>query len=150
MTFVKKSVIAALFAAIAIVSAPLMIYDLDREHAERKYCEASVYDMLSDELIDMYETEIAGEKIVSDKSASQLNRIASRLSIPVEKLKAIMLLQDLAGKAGESVSLSDLAAMSDIKLFTAFKGYADTYLSTQPAERRAELEQKLKKSLGIG
>ena len=148
MTLVKKGITAALLAAIAIFASTLMIYDFN--DAERKYCEASVYDILNDELIEMYETEIAGEQIVSDKSASQLKRIADRFGIPVEKLRAIMLLQDFAGKTGRNVSLSDLAAMSDIKLFTMFKDCADDYMATLTPERRAELEQKLKKSLKIG
>ncbi|MDE7281421.1 MAG: hypothetical protein K2N36_06745, partial [Ruminiclostridium sp.] len=109
-----------------------------------------VYDLLTDELIQTYETEIAGETIVSDKSASQLKRIADRLNISVEKLRAIMLLQDLAGKTGRNVSLSELADMSDIKLFTLLKDCGDDYMSTLTPERRAELEQKLKKSLNIG
>lgn len=147
MTVFKKSVTAALFAAIAIAVGVFATFDFDG--APKKYCEAGVYDLLNADVIELYETDIAGEKIISNQSATQLARKASRLDIPVEKLKAVLLLQDFAGRTGRSVNLSELAEMSDLKLLALFKQCADDYLGTQPQGRRAELEQKLKKCLGM-
>ncbi len=145
MKLLIKNSTVFMLAVIAIAACAFAVFDFD--DAERRYCEAGVYDLLNDNLIDMYESEIAGERIVSDKSASQLKRTADRLGISAEKLKAIMLLQDLAGKTGRNASLSELAQMGDLKLLGYFKQCAKEYLATLPEERRAELEQKFKSAI---
>ena len=142
MRLLKKNLTVLTLAVIAIAASAFAMFDFDS--AERRYCDAGVYDMLNPNLIEMYENEIAGEQIVSDKSAAQLERTANRLGISIEKLKAIMLLQDLAGKTGRNASLSELAQMNDLKLLGYFKQCAKDYLSTLPEDRRAELEQMFK------
>ena len=143
-----KPCVFALF--ILIVAAMLFsaaVFTFDGEE-NRKLCSAaSVYDMLNPRIIEIYETEIAGESVVSDMSAATLSRTADRLGISVEKLKAVLMLQDLAARVGRSVSLNELAAMNDLKLFTFFKQCAEDYLSTQPEGRRQELEKLLKDAL---
>ena len=135
---------------IAVVAIALSVYAVyDFGNAERRLCEAGVYDLLNDELIDMYEREIAGEAIVSAKSTAQLERTANKLGIELNKLKAIMMLQDLASKTGNAVSLSELAEMSDIKLFGFFKQCGEAYLDTLPEARRQELKQMLTDALKI-
>lgn len=134
-------------AVLAVTMSAFAVFDLD--NAERRLCEAGVYDMLSDELIEMYEREIAGEQIVSNKTATQLERTAGRLGIDAKKLKAIMLLQDLASKVSNDVSLSELAAMSDIKLLGFFKQNGEAYLDTLSEERRQELKQMLSDTLKL-
>lgn len=131
-------------AAVALLGSAVYRFD----DGERKLCSAaSVYDMLNSDLIEMYETEIAGESIVSDKSAAQLARTAERLGVSVEKLRAMLLLQDLMAKVGRSASLDELAAMNDMKLLSLVKQCAEEYLSTLPPERQALLERKLKAAL---
>lgn len=134
-----------LIVAAMLFSAAVFTFD---EGESRKLCSAaSVYDMLNPRIIEIYETEIAGESVVSDMSAATLSRTAERLGISVEKLKAVLMLQDLAARVGRSVSLNELAAMNDLKLFTFFKQCAEDYLSTQPEGRRQELEKLLKDAL---
>ena len=57
------------------------------------------------------------------------------------------MLQDLAARVGRSISLNELAAMNDFKLFSIFKQCAEDYLSTQPEGRRQELEKLMKDAL---
>ena len=115
------------------------------EECDRQLCDASgIYDMLNEDIVKLYEKEIAGESIVSGASSSQLDRNAKRFNVDVQKLKAIMLLQDLAAKSGRNVSLAELAAMNDLKLISYFKQCAKDYLLTLPQERQEELERMFK------
>ena len=102
----------------------------------------TIYDMLSPELISIYETEIAGEPIVSKLGDAKLQRTADRLEITVAKLKAIMLLQDLCARVGEDITLSRLATMKDFALIKLAKEQAEKYAATLPETRRSELKEK--------
>ena len=134
--------------AVAVIALGVfMVFDF--EGAERKLCDAGVYDMLTPELVEMYEHEIAGESIVSNKTASQLERSAGRLGVELNKLKALMLLQDLASKVNRDISLSELAAMNDVKLLGFVKQCAQDYLSSLPEERREELKKKVSGAIKI-
>lgn len=130
-----------LISCLAVVLAVCVLADFN--DAEYKLCDAGVYEMLTPELVEMYEREIAGEPVVSQKTTAQLARLAQRYNIEVNKLKAIMLLQDLAGKVNRDISLAELAAMNEMKLFAFFKQCGDEYLSTQSEERKAELKKML-------
>lgn len=133
-------------AIIAMVAGGCAMFRFDG--GQRRLCHAAgIYDMLKPELIEMYEREVAGESIVSDKSAAQLQRVADRLGIGVQKLKAIMLLQDLAAKTGRSIALSELAEMGDLKVISYFKQCGKDYLSQLTPERRKQLEDMLKGSI---
>lgn len=132
-------------SVIAVALSVTCIFDFD--DADRKLCDAGVYDLLTPELIEIYEREIACEKVVSQKTESQLARSAERLSVDVKKLKAIILLQDLAGRVNKDVSLDTLAKMNEVKLFGFFKQCGEAYLSTQSDERRAELNRMLSEQL---
>lgn len=103
----------------------------------------SVYDMLTPELISLYEREIALCPVVSNKSAAMLERTAQSLGISTAKLKTIMLLQDLAAKLGEDVSLSRLAEMSDMELLIYAKDRGAAYANSLSPKRREELKSML-------
>ncbi len=112
---------------------------------ERQVCEAkSVYSLITPEIIEFYETEIANEKVLSNKSNSQITRTAKALSIDVDKTKAIILLQDFASRTGDSVNLSDLAKMNELKLLSFAKERVDIYLKDLPPERVEYLKSTLK------
>ena len=142
-----KKLYMTILAVAVIALGVFMVFDM--EGAERRLCDAGVYDMLTPELVEMYEREIAGESVVSNKTAAQLERSASRLGVDLNKLKALMLLQDLASKVDRDISLSELAAMSDIKLFGFFKQCADDYMSTLPEARRDEIRKMVSDALKI-
>ena len=138
-------IIAIAVAVIALCT--FMVFDM--EGAERRLCDAGVYDMLTPELVEMYEREIAGESVVSHKTQSQLERSAGRLGVEVNKLKALMLLQDLASKVDSDISLNDLAAMNDMKLLGFAKQCADKYMSGLSDERREELKKMISGAVKI-
>ena len=137
----RRNLYLTAFAVIAIAISVFAVFDFN--DAERRLCDAGVYEMLTPELVETYEREIAGESVVSGKTQAQLDRAASRLKIDVNKLKAIMLLQDLAGRVNRDISLDELAAMNDMKLLGLLKQCGDEYLSTLTDERRAELKKIL-------
>lgn len=146
MKVTKTYVCAILLLIVAAAFMGTAIYTF--ESGERQLCSAAgVYDLLTPKMIEIYETEIAGESVVSEMSASVLARAAERFGISAKKLKAIILLQDLAARVGQSASLGELAAMNDLKLFAFFKQCAEKYLSAQPEGRRQELERLLKDAL---
>ena len=115
--------------------------------AEEPAYGGGVYDMLTPELISIYEREIALCPVVSNKSATMLERTAQSLNISTAKLKAIMLLQDLAAKLGEDVSLTRLAEMSDVELFIYAKDRGSAYANALSPERRDELKGMLLSAL---
>lgn len=137
------------FALITVISVILTVacfaavYQYD--DCKRQLCDAAgIYDMLNDDLVKLYEKEIAGDKVVTGASGAQLERNAKRFNVDVQKLKAIMLLQDFAAKSGRNVSIAELAAMNDLKLISYFKQCAVDYLSTLPQERQEELTRMFK------
>ena len=143
----RRNICLTILAVAVIAFGVFALFDFSE--AERKLCDAGVYDMLTPELIEMYEREVAGESVISGKTQSQLERSAGRLNIEVNKLKALMLLQDLAGKVNRDISLNDLAAMSDMKLLTFAKQCADDYMGAQSEERQLELKKMVADALKI-
>jgi len=118
------------------------------ESEEELLCSArEIYDVLTPELIAMYEREISGKKILSDMSEKRLQRSAEKLGISISKMRAVILLQDLASRSGKNVSVSELAAMNEFKFIGYVKTCADDYLATLPEERQQELKQMLKDAL---
>lgn len=109
---------------------------------------ASIYDKLTPELIALYEREIALAPIVSAKPQAYFEKLSGELGISQGKLKTIMLLQDLAAKSGENVSLSALAAKSDFELIFYAKDKGIAYANTLPQERREQLKSMLFSALG--
>lgn len=115
---------------------------------EKQVCDAqSVYSLITPEIINFYETEIANEKVLSNKTETQLKRTAKALSIDVDKTRAIILLQDFASRTGDSVNLSTLAKMNDLKVLSFAKERVDVYLRDLPPERVEYLKSTLKSLL---
>lgn len=99
------------------------------------------------ELIGTYEENIAKEPFVSEASPAKLRRLSRRLSVSEQKLKALMLLQDLAARSGDNVSLEDLAALGDSDLIKTVKRYMEAYGETLSEEERESLKAKFKAAL---
>ncbi len=104
-------------------------------------CSASgILDRLTPELIGAYEREVANEAIVSGKSAAQLKKMSEMLGVEVQRVKAAIILQDLAGRVGEPRSLSSIAGMNDVNMLLFAKECGEKYLATLSEQRRAELK----------
>lgn len=99
------------------------------------------------ELIGTYEENIAKEPFVSEASPAKLRRLSRRLSVSEQKLKALMLLQDLAARSGDNVSLEDLAALGDSDLIKTAKRYMEAYGETLSEEERESLKAKFKATI---
>lgn len=109
----------------------------------------SVYDMLSDDVILFYESEIAGEKIVSDKSQRQIESVASRYSIAVRKAKGLLLVYDFCARTGEAVPFPTLVDMKDSKIIRLVKARIKVFEESIDDERRAQLKEKAKDIIGF-
>ena len=71
------------------------------EKKDKNVCEAgSVFDLLTPKVVEFYEKEIAGEKVLSQKSDAQLASIAKRYDITVQKARAVIVLYDFANRTG--------------------------------------------------
>ena len=135
-------------AILALALIAICVAGVSRELADPSETYAgNIYDRLTPQLVELYETEIAGAPIVSGKSQAYLQRSASQFGISLGKLKAIMLLQDLVAKIGENASLSELAQMGDLELMFYAKNKATTYANTLAPERRDQLKSMLLSAL---
>lgn len=133
-TILKATLVVIIVATCAFVAVFGMFGD--------NVCAAGggMYDIVNDNIIKMYESEISLAPVASDKSQQWLDTMAARLGVCANKLKAALLLSDLAARVGESKSFTEIAAMKDIALLQYAKNLADKYLAAQPEQRRAYLK----------
>lgn len=100
-----------------------------------------IFALVNDEAVALYEREVAGEAILSDKPQAELERAAKELGVSVPKYKALVILRDLEGRVGIESSLGGLAKCGDFKLLARAKSAADKYLATQPEQRQEQLKR---------
>lgn len=103
---------------------------------------AGVLDILSPKVIEFYESEIAHDKVVTSKSEEWLERVGDRYDISVQKVKAVLVVQDFCGLCGEKKTFAELAKCSDYELFAIVKGHVEMYLNTLDDTQKEELKQK--------
>ncbi len=108
---------------------------------------AGIYDRVTPELIALYEKEISACPVVSDQNPARLLKTAEGLGIELNKLKALMLLQDLSARVGREISLSALAEKSEWALILYAKQCGDDYLAALPEEQRQRLKKLLFEAL---
>lgn len=128
---------------VAVIFASFFIVKTDRQVCDAK----NVYSLITPKIVEFYETEIANEAVLSNKTNAQLKRTAKALSIDIDKTRAILLLQDFASRTGDSVNLSTLAKMNELKLLSFAKDRAEIYLKDLPPERVEYLKSTLKSLL---
>lgn len=152
MTVALAATTIAVHAPTSARACVSISYGEDAKTAEIRVASAEgVADILAEkltpEMIDVYEQYVAGEKFLSSASAAKLNRIAKALNVSVQKLKVLMLMQDLAARTGEKISLDELAALKDADLIRKGKHLADEYGKTLSEEERKELKEKFKAAM---
>lgn len=103
---------------------------------------ASVLDILSPKVIDFYESEIAHNKVVTSKSDEWLERVGTRYDISVQKVKAVLVVQNFCKLCGEEKTFSELAKCSDYELFSIVKEHVEVYLNTLDDTQKEGLKQK--------
>ncbi len=117
---------------------------------QRNVCEAfSIFDMVSSQVVDFYEEEIAGEKVVSDKSAKQIENIAQKYSISDKKAQGVLIVYDFCKRTGGGMDFPTIAKMSDGKIVALVKARAKVYEQSISDEKKADLKRKSKEIFGI-
>lgn len=151
---IKTFIMTMLCAATLLFSAVIgtAVYRGDKGKfvpvCQAKECAyGDIYDMLTPKVIELYEQEIAKTPVLSNMPDKQLERLASRLKIPYQKAKAVVLLQNLIALNGDSVNISDLAAMSTAELMKCAKKNIEKYCSTLSEAELNDLKQKAKQAL---
>lgn len=116
----------------------------------QEVCRAGgILDILTPKVIEFYEVEIAHKQVVSTKSNEWLERVGSRYDISVQKVKAVMIVQDFCTLCGDEMTFSELAKCSDYQLFAIVKEHVDVYLSTLDDAQKEELKQKASELFSI-
>ena len=120
------------------------------ETKDKNVCDAgSIFDMITPEIVAFYENEIAGEKVLSNKTDAQLAGIANRYNISVAKAKGVIVTYDFANRTGGGIDFPSIAKMSDMKMLAFVKGRAEIYMSDFTNEQKEELKQKAMDVLGF-
>ncbi len=128
-----------------------------RVFARKKFAEnsseicyaASIYDVITPEVVAFYEREISLKKVLSNKSQKQLERIASRYEISVPKAKGAIIAYDFAKLTGDDTDFPTIASMSDLQMLAFVKARGEVYSSSLTPERKEEIKQKASDELGI-
>lgn len=136
---------AVLFLAIFNV-----VCNVSASKNQRDICKAfSVFDMISPKVVEFYETEIAGEKVVSDKSVKQIENIAQKYSISDKKVQGVLIVYDFCKRTGGGIDFPTIAKMSDGKIIALAKERGKVYEQSISDEKKAELKRKSKEIFGI-
>jgi len=109
----------------------------------------SVFDMVSPKVIEFYETEIAGEKVVSNKSEKQIENIAQKYSISDKKAQGVLLIYDFCKRTGGGIDFPTIAKMSDGKIIALAKERGKIYEQSISEEKKVDLKRKSKEIFGI-
>lgn len=109
--------------------------------------ENGIFDLLSPELIKVYEENVSRAPVVSDISPARLKRMAQKYGCGEKKMCALVVVRDMAARAGGSVSLAELSRESDLALVKRAKQYADVYIETLSDAEKKDLEAKFKEAL---
>lgn len=133
-----------LFLTVLLLSFAIIPVQKDTAYAAE---ESPIYQKLNDALISLYETDIAGEKVVSDISEKDLKAIADKHGFSEKKTKALVILSDLSFRVGDGTPFCELAKMSDMKIVKFGKHLFDEYGKTLTDEQKSALKTKALQAL---
>lgn len=91
------------------------------------------YDMINDKHIELYENEIAGEKVVSQLNKEMLAKMAQNYGVPVEKMKTALVFKHALNSAGVDITLEKAASLTPGEIYSYGKVYVK-YLKTVKSE----------------
>lgn len=120
-----------------------------QSNATNVCCGFSVLDILTPEMIEFYECEISQKQVVSQRSEEWLERVADRYEISVQKVKAVLIVQNFCALNGDDVNFADLAKLSDYSLFETVRGKIDGYLEGLSDDEKDNLKQKASELLSF-
>lgn len=117
---------------------------------DKNVCDAgSAFDLLTPKVVEFYEKEIAGEKVLSQKTDAQLASIAKRYDITVQKARVVIVVYDFANRTGGGADFPDIAKMNEMKMFSFVKERGDVFMADFSKEQKEELKQKAMAALGF-
>ncbi len=154
MNILTKTAVAFAMAVAAISSAAgatpraeaqcPSAYSQTAECSAREEADNGIFDLLSPELIKVYEDNVAHTPVVSDISPAKLKRMAEKYGCGEKKMCALIVVRDMAARVGGSVTLAELSGESDLALIKRAKQYADIYSATLTDDEKRDLENKFK------
>ena len=134
-------------SALAFVFAPTPI---SLDNPETKVARASgIEDMVTDELIEFYEKEIAKDTFISSMTTMKKNRLMSAYDISEKRLYLTLILQDLGARVDDHKDFNQIAQMNDKQLFSYGKTLVLSFIDTLTEEEKARLKDGFKSALGI-
>ncbi len=138
----------AKYAIITLILLLALLLPLTRVLCAPMTCYgADLFAVLNDDMIKLYEDEIAKEEVVSNQSSAKLERLSEALDVSVNKLKAMLIVQDMSARVGDRVSLSKLATLNDLQLIAFAKEKVDIYGESLTDEQKSDLKSKAKDAL---
>ena len=141
-----------LLGVVVTISALAFVFarSISSDNAETKVARASgIEDMVTDELIEFYEKEIAKDTFISSMTTMKKNRLMSAYDISEKRLYLTLILQDLGARVDDHKDFNQIAQMNDKQLFSYGKTLVLSYIDTLTEEEKARLKDGFKSALGM-
>lgn len=136
----------ATMSALAFVFAPSVSSD---NPETRVACASGIEDMVTDELIEFYEKEIAKDAFISSMTTMKKNRLMSAYDINEKRLYLTLILQDLGARVDNHKDFNQIAQMNDKQLFSYGKTLVLSFIDTLTEGEKARLKDGFKSALGM-
>ncbi len=105
---------------------------------------ASIFDKMTPQMVDFFETKIAQDKILSSMKQQKIDKMMQSFNISKNKLFSMIALQFVAQKNGKNLNLNELAHTDDFKFLKIAQQEFSAYLSSLPNEQRTEIMNEVK------
>ena len=141
-----------LLGVVVTISALAFVFarSISSDNAETKVARASgIEDMVTDELIEFYEKEIAKDTFISSMTTMKKNRLMSAYDISEKRLYLTLILQDLGARVDDHKDFNQIAQMNDKQLFSYGKTLVLSFIDTLTEEEKARLKDGFKSALGM-
>ena len=150
-TFLSLALVL-LLGAVATMSALAFVFapSISSDNPETRVARASgIEDMVTDELIEFYEKEIAKDNFISSMTTMKKNRLMSAYDINEKRLYLTLILQDLGARVDNHKDFNQIAQMNDKQLFSYGKTLVLSFIDTLTEEEKARLKDGFKSALGM-
>ncbi|HPD01749.1 MAG TPA: hypothetical protein P5161_00515 [Eubacteriales bacterium] len=107
-----------------------------------------IYDALTDDYIELYETYISKKPIVSNLPAKKLERYMTIYKCSASKMKVSLLFQNLLSLNGKDEPLSAITSLSDADFVKKLTTEMKNYLDSLPQAERDAINNAFKKIRG--
>ncbi len=107
---------------------------------------ASIFNILTPEIVELYENDIAKKSVVSHISAVELNNICRKYKIPANKARALLIISDFSKMVGMDKDMAMLLDMNDLQIMRFARQCGEEYEKTLSPEKKAELKEKVSKT----